>query len=75
LPILILHGEADPVNSVEGSRELFANVSSTHKELKVYPGGMHEPHNDIQREQVVRDVEQWLTGELETAAVRSDRSV
>ena len=57
------------MNSVEGSRELFANVSSSHKKLCVYPGGMHEPHNDIRREQVVRDVEQWLTGELESAAV------
>jgi alpha-beta hydrolase superfamily lysophospholipase len=65
LPILILHGEADPVNSVEGSKELFAAVSSKDKELHTYPGGKHEPHNDIVREQVVADVEKWLTRQLE----------
>jgi len=65
LPILILHGEADPVNAVQGSKELFAGVSSKDKELHLYPGGKHEPHNDIVREQVVDDVEKWLTRQLE----------
>ena len=68
LPILILHGEDDPVNAVQGSRELFAAVSSKDKELHTYPGGKHEPHNDIQREQVVNDVEKWLTRQLEQNA-------
>jgi alpha-beta hydrolase superfamily lysophospholipase len=65
LPILILHGEDDPVNSVQGSTELFAAVSSKDKELHTYPGGKHEPHNDVQREQVVNDVKKWLTRQLE----------
>ena len=68
LPILILHGEDDPVNSVQGSRELFAAVSSQDKELHTYPGGKHEPHNDIVREQVVNDVEKWLTRQLDQLA-------
>lgn len=68
LPILILHGEEDPVNAVQGSKELFAGVSSKDKELHLYPGGKHEPHNDIVREQVVSDVETWLTRELEQLA-------
>ena len=68
LPILILHGEDDPVNAVQGSRELFAAVSSKDKELHTYPGGKHEPHNDIQREQVVNDVQKWLTRQLEQLA-------
>lgn len=64
LPILILHGEADRVNSVEGSRELYAGVSSTDKELHIYPGGTHEPHNDSIRNQVVREVEEWINKHL-----------
>lgn len=64
LPILILHGEDDPVNAVQGSKELFAGVSSKEKTLLLYPGGKHEPHNDIQREQVASDVEKWLTRQL-----------
>jgi alpha-beta hydrolase superfamily lysophospholipase len=68
LPILILHGEEDPVNAVQGSKELFSGVSSKDKELHLYPGGKHEPHNDIVREQVVDDVEKWLTRQLEQLA-------
>jgi alpha-beta hydrolase superfamily lysophospholipase len=61
LPLLILHGEADQVNAVGGSRELLEKVSSSDKELRVYPGGAHEPHNDLDRDKVLRDVVEWLT--------------
>jgi len=72
LPILILHGGADPVNSVEGSHELYETVSSADKELKIYPGGMHEPHNDVNRGEAAEDVEKWLSRQLEnTAKIRS----
>jgi alpha-beta hydrolase superfamily lysophospholipase len=60
LPLLVLHGDADRINSVEGSRELFNLVSSEDKQLKIYPGGYHEPHNDIDRELVATDVIDWL---------------
>jgi len=71
LPILILHGGADPVNSVQGSRELYDAVSSTDKVLKVYPGGMHEPHNDTIRGEAADDVEKWLTRQLGNTAKNS----
>jgi alpha-beta hydrolase superfamily lysophospholipase len=67
LPILILHGENDQVNDVEGSRELFAKVSSADKEILIYPGGMHEPHNDLDREKVARDVEDWISRHMHTS--------
>jgi len=59
-PLLILHGEADAINRVEGARWLFQEVAFTDKELRVYPGGFHEPHNDLDRAQVVQDLEEWL---------------
>jgi acylglycerol lipase len=64
LPILILHGGNDQVNDVEGSKELFEKISSADKEIRIYPDGAHEPHNDLDREQVARDVEDWLTRHL-----------
>jgi alpha-beta hydrolase superfamily lysophospholipase len=70
LPILILHGGADPVNSVQGSRDLYDSVSSADKELKIYPGGMHEPHNDVNRDEVINDVENWLSRQLEKTVSR-----
>ena len=35
--------------------------------LKVYPGGMHEPHNDVNRGEAADDVEKWLTRQLENS--------
>ena len=60
LPLLIIHGEADPLNSVEGSRALYAAVSSEDKTLLVYPDVLHEPHNDLGHEQVASDIIAWL---------------
>lgn len=70
LPILILHGGDDKINSVEGSKELFEKVSSADKQLLIYPGGVHEPHNDIDRAQVALDVEEWLNRHVVVRAVR-----
>ncbi len=64
LPILIVHGGSDRVNSVDGSKELFAKVSSADKQLIIYPGGAHEPHNDLERAQVALDVQEWLIRHL-----------
>lgn len=59
-PLLILHGEADAINRVEGAAWLFKEVVHTDKELRVYPGGFHEPHNDLDKARVLQDVEEWL---------------
>lgn len=64
LPILILHGENDQVNDVAGSRELFEKVSSADKEILIYPEGAHEPHNDLDRDKVASDVEDWISRHL-----------
>lgn len=61
LPILILHGEADPINSVEGSRELYDGVRSTDKHLRIFPDTLHEPHNDLDRASVSAAVERWIS--------------
>lgn len=60
VPLLVLHGEADGLNRAEGARELYEAVRSPDKTLRIYPGGYHEPHNDIGHEQVVADVREWL---------------
>lgn len=68
VPLLILHGEADRINSVEGSRELLQKVSSADKQLNVYPGGFHEPHNDLDRERVASDVIDWVRARITAPA-------
>lgn len=63
-PLLILHGEADTINRVEGARWLFRELATTDKELRVYPEGFHEPHNDLNKDQVLRDIAEWLERHL-----------
>jgi alpha-beta hydrolase superfamily lysophospholipase len=64
VPMLLIHGGADRLNSPNGSRGFFENVNLCDKELKVYPGTYHEPHNDMDCEQVAKDIEQWLERHL-----------
>jgi alpha-beta hydrolase superfamily lysophospholipase len=68
LPLLILHGGDDKINSVEGSKELLQLASSTDKKLIVYPGGYHEPHNDLDAERVASDVIEWLNARSDAPA-------
>ena len=60
LPLLIAHGTADGIADPEGSRRFIRKVSYPDAHLKEYEGGYHELHNDIIREQVLTDIEQWL---------------
>lgn len=60
IPLLVLHGEADQLNMVEGSRVLVETVTCTDKTLHVYPDVCHEPHNDLGHEQVASDIKTWL---------------
>jgi alpha-beta hydrolase superfamily lysophospholipase len=60
IPLLMIHGELDALSAVSDARSFFEQVAYADKELKVYPGGYHESHNDINHEQVMADVEEWL---------------
>jgi alpha-beta hydrolase superfamily lysophospholipase len=64
LPLLILHGEADPIVDIAGSRWLVGVVSSPDRELRTYPGAFHEVHNDTARDVLVAEVVAWLERRL-----------
>ena len=64
VPILLVHGSADKVNDVKGSKEIFERIPSD-KTLKIYPGSYHEPHNDLDRNQVMNDIVEWLDNHLD----------
>ena len=64
LPLLIVHGTDDEIASPDGSREYFKNVTFSDKELREYKGGYHKLFNDIIKEQVFADTEQWLKRHL-----------
>jgi Lysophospholipase len=73
MPVLIVHGGADAINSAEGSKELFAAVSSEDKTLHVYPGGHHEPHNDLEKEEAVTDITEWISARTPILPAYLDR--
>jgi len=60
IPILLIHGGSDPLNSPDGTRNFFEKVISPDKEMKVYLGSYHEAHNDLDYGQVMNDIAQWL---------------
>lgn len=46
LPWLAIHGTADKVCPVSGSQRLIAALAASDKQLVLYPGLLHEPHNE-----------------------------
>ncbi|WP_137723116.1 alpha/beta hydrolase [Prescottella subtropica] len=64
VPTLVLHGTADRLVDVSGSRMISARAGSTDLTLKLYDGLYHEVFNEPERETVIGDVVDWLTPRL-----------
>jgi alpha-beta hydrolase superfamily lysophospholipase len=64
LPVLILHGSSDRMVPPEGSRAFIARVGHPDHELREYPGAYHVLFADIEREQVMDDLERWIVSRL-----------
>lgn len=64
LPLLVIHGGDDPLNSPEGSRLIADRAGSADATLRIYGGVLHEPHNDLEWEAAVRDVADWIEARL-----------
>lgn len=60
LPMLMLHGEADPICPIAGTREFFEQLPSDDKTVRTYPGLLHEIFNEPEREQVFEDLLAWV---------------
>jgi alpha-beta hydrolase superfamily lysophospholipase len=60
LPLLLIHGEADPIVLPESSYRFLANAGSSDKQRISYPGVVHETHNDIGWQRPVDDIANWL---------------
>lgn len=60
LPTYVLHGGADQIADVEGAQELFANLGSEDKEIRIYEGLYHECMNEPERDRVLSELIAWL---------------
>lgn len=61
VPLLILHGTADKAAKPDGSRFFFETAGSKDKTLKLYEGVFHDPLNDLDKEKVLADIENWIS--------------
>ncbi len=61
VPTLIMHGSDDVMSDPQGSQNLYGLISSTDKTLTFYDGFHHEIFNEPGRDQVLADLEAWLT--------------
>src|SRR5439155_15622799 len=70
VPVLIIHGTADKARRTAGSQHFYNNAASTDKTLKLYEGHYHDLLNDVDREKVIADIQNWLDQRLTAEASR-----
>jgi alpha-beta hydrolase superfamily lysophospholipase len=73
LPVLVLHGASDRLVFPDGSRAFMAKVGQRDKTFREYPGGYHVLLADLDREQVLADLERWMEERLSPWSERSER--
>ncbi|GFZ87755.1 alpha/beta hydrolase [Paenibacillus marchantiophytorum] len=75
LPIFVFSGEEDPVGGHgKGVRRLLAMYQAIGLQKvssKLYPGGRHEMLNEVNREEVMTDISEWLNRQV--ASLRSGK--
>lgn len=59
-PVLILHGADDGLVSELDSRQLFGDISSKDKSLRIYAGMYHEIFNEFEKDEPIGDMICWL---------------
>jgi len=60
LPVLILHGTDDKATNPSGSQFFYDTAGSTDKTLKLYEGHYHDLLNDLDKETVMADINNWI---------------
>ncbi|UNY98481.1 alpha/beta hydrolase [Zhouia spongiae] len=63
LPLLLLHGTDDYITSHYASKA-FAKQSEKYTELKLFEGGYHELHNDLEKQEVLNTITGWMDNQL-----------
>ena len=59
-PLLMLHGEADPICPPSGTRRFFEGLVVEPRKLQIYPGLRHEIFNEPEHVRVFEDVLAWV---------------
>lgn len=59
-PVLMLHGEADGLVSVQDTYTFFAAAASKDRQMKIYGNLYHEIFNEYSRDEVIGDAMRWI---------------
>lgn len=67
MPLLIIHGQDDPIVDYRGSEQLMEQASSADKTLYIFEGLLHETMNETltRRQEVLDKVGQWILAHIE----------
>lgn len=68
LPVFILHGTADNATKFSGSQFFYDTAGSKDKTIGLYEGHYHDLLNDLGKELVMRDIQDWLNARLPARA-------
>lgn len=60
VPLLLVHGESDPLCDVSGSRRFHGALAPGRGDLRTYPGLLHEVLNEPEWQSVLADILAWL---------------
>src|SRR5229473_372713 len=71
LPVLILHGTEDKATNPSGSQFFYDNAGSTDKTLKLYEGHYHDLLNDLDKEIVMADINDWIDTRVSVTRAKS----
>jgi len=64
LPIFILHGSLDKATKPSGSQFFYNTAGSKDKTIKIYEGHFHDLLNDVGKESVMTDIEDWVAAHV-----------
>ena len=62
VPVLVLHGTGDQLADHKATIEFAKSAPNT--TLKLYEGGYHELHNDLEREDVLKTILEWMDSKV-----------
>jgi alpha-beta hydrolase superfamily lysophospholipase len=71
LPVLILHGTEDKATNPSGSQFFYDNAGSTDKTLKLYDDHYHDLLNDVDKEVVMADINDWIDAHVSATQTKS----
>jgi len=67
IPIFFVHGEKDPLVTVDGAKRFFDRIRYPDKTIHIYKDNLHETLNDLDFLEVITDIETWLEDHSEPA--------